>query len=97
MDGILSQAQSKIWQNLVNTNWTGKSNGVIRSVLESQLWQLTEAKLIAHIELLGALDADASRRLTVAIKGTVQQYFEARDKDAETMFHQVEAVTYATS
>ena len=91
LDGVLSQAQSKIWQGLVNTGKTGKHNGVVPSVLESQLWQRAEAKLTAHAELLGDLDENASRRLTVAIKGTVQQYFEARDKDAETMFRKVEA------
>ena len=92
LDGILSQAQSKIWQNLVNPNWTEKSNGVIPSVLESQVWQLAEAKLEVHTDLLGPLDENASRHLAVATKGVLQQYFEARDKDAETMFHKVEAV-----
>ena len=38
----------------------------------------------------GRLDADASRRLRVAIKGTIQQYFEARDEAAEAMFRKVE-------
>ena len=92
LDGILSQAQSKIWQNLVNTNWRTKSNGVIPSVLESQVWQLAEAKLERHTELLGPLDENASRHLAVATKGVLQQHFEARDKEAETMFHKVEAV-----
>ena len=91
LDGIVSQAQSKVWRGLVNTGKTGTHNGVVPSILESQLWQLTEAKLEAHTELLGDLDESASRRLTVAIKGTVQQYFETRDKDAETMFRKVEA------
>lgn len=91
LDGIVSQAQSKVWKGLVNTGKTGKHNGVVPSILESQLWQLTEAKLEAHTELLGDLDEDASRRLTVAIKGTVQQYFETRDRDAETRFRKVEA------
>ena len=59
---------------------------------QEQTRQLIAAKLTAHSELLGALGEDASRRLTVAIKGTVQQYFEARDKEAETMFHKVKAV-----
>ena len=92
LDGILSQAQSKIWQNLVNTNWRTKSNGIIPSVLESQVWQLAEAKLERHTELLGPLDENASRHLAVATKGVLQQHFETRDKEAETMFHKVEAV-----
>ncbi len=91
LDGILSQAQSKIWQNLVNTNWIRKSNGFIPSILESQAWELAEAKLEVHTELLGPLDENASRYLAVATKGVLQQYFEARDKEAETMFHKVEA------
>lgn len=92
LDGILSQAQSKIWQHLVNTtNWIRKSNGFIPSILDSQAWQLAEAKLEVHTELLGPLDENASRYLAVATKGVLQQYFEARDKEAETMFHKVEA------
>ena len=91
LDGILSQAQSKIWQNRVNTNWRTKSNGVIPSVLESQVWQLAEAKLERHTELLAPLDENASRHLAIATKGALQQYFEARDKETETMFHKAEA------
>ena len=68
---------------------TGRGN---EAETEFQLRSFATAKLTAHTALLDPLNADASRRLSVAIKGTVQQYFEARDKDAETMFHEVEAV-----
>ena len=88
---ILSQAQSKVWQGMVNPKAKEKRKEGVPSVLGSQPGQHAEAKLTAHSELLGSLDENATRRLTVAIKGTVQQYVEARDKDAETMFHQVEA------
>ncbi|RKU27761.1 hypothetical protein C6499_11030 [Candidatus Poribacteria bacterium] len=42
--------------------------------------QFAEAKLQAHTELLGTLDARAAQRLAIAAKGVVQQHFEARDE-----------------
>ena len=56
--------------------------------LKNQLWgeemksqertkQLIETKLTAHTELLGTLDENASRRLTIAINGVVQQFLDA--------------------
>ncbi len=101
MDGILSQAQSEVWQVLVRRE-TNKSEGKVETftqvdddtkiLLQERQKQLAEAKLVAHTELLGTLNENATRRLTVAIKGTVQQYFEAREEDAETMFRKIEAL-----
>ena len=88
LDGLLTQTQYDILHG-VFAKKAMRGNEVGET--EFQLRLFAEAKLTAHTKLLGHLDEDASRRLTVAIKGTVQQYFEARDKDAETMFHQVEA------
>lgn len=87
LDGILSHAQSKVWQGVVNTKGTRNNNSVVPPVSESQLWQLVEAKLIAHTELLGTLDENALRRLTVATKGVVQQYLETPDKTSDIINH----------
>ncbi len=53
--------------------------------------QFAEAKLQAHTELLGPLDEPASQRLALAAKGTVQQYFEARDESEEKTIQGLEA------
>ena len=47
-------------------------------VTTSQLWQLTEAILTAHTELLGSLHEHASHRLALVSKGIVQQHFETQ-------------------
>lgn len=47
-------------------------------VTTSQLWQLTEAILTAHTELLGPLHEHASHRLALVTKGIVQQHFETQ-------------------
>ena len=58
-------------------------------VTTSQLWQLTEAILTTHTELLSPLHEHTSQRLTLVTKGVVQQYFETRnntqDDDFETI------------
>ena len=58
---------------------------------EEQMKRLAEAKLVAHTELLGALDARATRRLALVAKGVVQQYFEAQDETREAISEEVEA------
>ena len=50
-----------------------------------QMMEITEAKLAAHTELLGALDERAARRLALVTKGVAQEYIEARDRDREAM------------
>ena len=153
LDGILSEAQSKVWQGLlIEANWPKKLHVVIVAnpdeadeilvqadankkrpfirrepvrqvevkkevnivineinvrekqpwidVREKQPWneintdtaesqeqmrQLTEAKLVAHTELLGPLTERAARRLTLVAKGVAQQYIEAKDKAHEAM------------
>ena len=58
---------------------------------EEQMVELAEAKLVAHTELLGALDERATRRLALVAKGVVQQYFEAQDETREAISEEVEA------
>ena len=50
-----------------------------------QMMEIAEAKLIAHTELLGALDERAARRLALVAKGVAQQYTEAQDKTHDAM------------
>lgn len=52
--------------------------------------EIAEAKLVAHTELLGALDERATRRLALVAKGVVQQYFEAQDEAREAISREVE-------
>ena len=89
LDGLLTQTQHDILRG-VFAKKAMRGNEVGET--EFQLRLFAEAKLTAHTKFLGHLDEKASQRLTVAIKGTIQQYFEAREKDAETMFHEVEAM-----
>ncbi len=56
-----------------------------------QLQMIAEAKLIAHAELLGALDKDAYRRLNLAIKGVVQQYVETQGKEPSATYRETDA------
>ena len=50
-----------------------------------QMMEIAEAKLVAHTELLGALDERAARRLALVAKGVAQQYTEAQDKTHDAM------------
>lgn len=65
-------------------------------VTTSQLWQLTEAILTAHTELLDPLNRRNSHRLALVTKGIVQQHFEAQyglpDNEFETMLGFSEAL-----
>ena len=154
LEGILSEAQSKVWQGLVNTNANRVGNIffmpeaevrvevknekvdkrkvevpdkkrplirkkgpepvkiikketkiVINEVVidqpgklppwielnastaasPEQMMEIAEAKLVAHTELLGALDERAARRLALVAKGVAQQYTEAQDKTHDAM------------
>lgn len=88
LDGLLTPTQYNILHG-ITAKKMARGN---EAETEFQLRAFAVAELTAHTALLDPLNEDASRRLSVAIKGTVQQYFEARDKEAETMFHEVEAV-----
>lgn len=98
MDRILSQAQSEVWQVSV-THETNKSEGKAetftqtdedkKTLLQERQKQLAEAKLVAHTELLGTLNEDASRRLTVASKGAIEQYFEAQANTPEVKLREL--------
>ena len=80
-DIMIDQPEKQPWIEL-NTN-------IAES--EEQMVELAEAKLVAHTELLGALDARATRRLALVAKGVVQQYFEAQDETREAISEEVEA------
>ena len=56
-----------------------------------QMMEIAEAKLVAHTELLGALDERATRRLALVTKGAVQQHFEAQNEISEAISREVEA------
>ena len=55
--------------------------------VQAQTRQLIAAKLTAHTELLGTLDENASRRLTIAINGVVQQFLDAPGKTGDIINH----------
>ena len=149
LEALLSEAQSKVWQGLVNTNANRvrnvffmpgaevkvevknekvdkkkvevpdkkrplirkkgpepvKTEIVINEVMidqpgrlppwielntstaasPEQMMEIAKAKLVAHTELLGALDERAARRLALVAKGVAQQYTEAQDKTHDAM------------
>lgn len=92
LDGMLSLMQSQIWKSLVIHNARKKifRRKTEDKGLESQEWikQLVEAKLVAHTEQLGPLNAYASRRLGLVTNGLVQQYLaiqsDKREVDEKT-------------
>lgn len=55
--------------------------------VQEQTRQLIAAKLTAHTELLGTLDENAARRLTIAINGVVQQFLDAPGKSGDIINH----------
>ncbi len=56
-----------------------------------QMQEIAEAKLMAHAELLGPLNEDASRRLQLATKGIIQQYLETQGKDPGARYRETNA------
>ena len=80
LDGVLSATQSKVWQGLVNANTNIERVFVVDP----------EAKLAAHIELLGSLDERAAQRLALVTKGVVQGHIEARDEAREAILQKSE-------
>lgn len=91
LDGMLSQTQSEVWQVLVTDalmKELSREDG--RTEPQEQEKRFAEVKLVAHTDLLGDLNENASRRLTVAIKGAVQQYFEAQANTPEVKLRELE-------
>ena len=146
LDGVLSEAQSKVWQGLVNANTNRERVFVVvpeaeiknmvkgkelvfipnepdehvgiekefevviddividqpgkqpwielhadKAASPEQMAEIAEAKLMAHTELLGALDERGTRRLALVAKGVVQQYFETQDEAREAISREIEA------
>ena len=66
-----------------------KQLGIVeKSESQRQMKQFLEAKLAVYTEILGTLDERASQRLTIATKGVVQQYLEAKERLA--MYYEAE-------
>lgn len=59
-----------------------------KSESQKRMKQLLEAKLAVYTEMLGTLDERASQRLTIATKGVMQQYLEAKERLA--MYYEAE-------
>ena len=72
-------------------NRTTEKKGTADTAKPPDAMQFAEAKLQAHTELLGTLDARASQRLAIAAKGIVQQHFEAQDARHEKTLQGFEA------
>ena len=72
-------------------NKTAKKKGTVDTAKPLDAMQLAEAKLQAHTELLGTLDARAAQRLALATKGVVQQHFETQDERREETLQGFEA------
>ena len=70
---------------------TTKKKGTADTAKPPDAMQIAEAKLQAHTELLGTLDARASQRLAIAAKGVVQQHFEAQEARHEKTLQGFEA------
>ena len=72
-------------------NRTTKKEDTADTAKPQDAMQIAEAKLQAHTELLGTLDARAAQRLAIAAKGVVQQHFEAQDARHEKTLQGFEA------
>ena len=68
-----------------------KKKGTADTAKPPDAMQIAEAKLQAHTELLGTLDARASQRLAIAAKGVVQHHFEAQEARHEKTLQGFEA------
>ena len=84
LDELLTQAQYHLLQG-VAAKKMAKGNKV---EVEFQLRSFAIAKLRAHVDLLGPLNKEASRRLSVAIDGVVQQYIDAQNTDPEATYRE---------
>ena len=88
LDGLLTQTQFYLLQGITVKEMSRGGNKV---VVEFQLRSFAIAKLRAHAALLEPLNKAASRRLSVAIDGVVQQYIDAQDTDPEATYRETAA------
>ena len=88
LDGLLTQTQFYLLQGITAKKMSRGGNKV---VVEFQLRSFAIAKLRAHAALLAPLNKAASRRLSVAIDGVVQQYIDAQDTDPEATYRETAA------
>ena len=85
LDRLFTQTQHNIWQGVFAKKAIRGGKG---GDTEFQLRSFAMAKLTAHTALLEPLNGDASRRLSVAIEGVVQQYIDAQDTDPEATYRE---------
>ena len=87
LDGLLTQAQYHLLQGIAAKKMA-KGN---KLEVEFQLRAFAIAKLRAYVALLDPPNKAASRRLSVAIDGVVQQYIDAQDTDPEATYRETAA------
>ena len=87
LDGLLTQTQSHLLQGIAAKKMASGN----KVEVEFQLRLFAIAKLRAHAALLDPLNKAASRRLSVAIDGVVQQYIDAQDTDPEATYRETAA------
>ena len=87
LEELLTQAQYHLLQGIAAKKMA-KGNKV---EVEFQLRTFAIAKLRAHADLLDPLNKEASRRLSIAIDGVVQQYIDAQNTDPEATYRKTAA------
>ena len=87
LEELLTQAQYYLLHGIAAKKMA-KGNKV---EVEFRLRSFAIAKLRAHADLLGTLNKEASRQLSVAIDRVVQQYIDAQDTDPEATYRETAA------
>ena len=89
LDGLLTQTQQVLLQGIAAKKMGMEGGNEVE--VEFQLRSFAIAKLRAHAALLDPLNKEASRRLSVAIDGVVQQYIDAQNTDPEATYRETAA------
>lgn len=88
---IVPPPEGEIKDRVDTTKPDNKDNTPESQERIKQMQQISEAKLMAHAELLGPLNEDASQRLQLAAKGTLQQYLETHGKGPTATYQETAA------
>ena len=98
LEELLTQAQHHLLQGMMTKKLAAgsKVEGMKMAAgskvqVELLLSSFAITKLRAHTALLDPLNKEASRRLSVAIAGVVQQYINAQDTDPEATYRETAA------
>lgn len=86
LEELLTQNQFHLLQGVVFKNMAKGNNNKV--AVEFQLRAFAIAKLKAHADLLDPLNKEASRRLSIAIDGVVQQYIDAQNTDPKATYRE---------